>query len=142
MASKARLTQLFTCGALALGCRGGAAVGGAAPVVSSAQPAPTTAPHASTARLPDLTVVLDDPRLAAARDLERARDHAGAARAIEDAKRGVRPEDACAWDYVEARLLAAASDERHEPPLAAAAAFDRASAAVCTLAPYAKLRAA
>src|SRR5262249_26332962 len=89
---------------------------------------------------------LDDPRLFTARTLEAGRDHAGAARAFATARgaQKLTTSEACAWDYVEARLLSSASDERHDAQglLAAAVAFDRASASACQLSPYPKLRAA
>jgi soluble lytic murein transglycosylase len=102
--------------------------------------------------LPAVRAVLDDPRLAYAQALELARDHAGAARAVEAARAalGVRlaDNDECAWQYVTGRFYLAASD-----PENAARAFDRASGAAfadastngvgdCALRPYANLRAA
>ena len=93
--------------------------------------------------LPVVRAVLDDPRVVDARRLELARDHAGAARAMEAAHAalgGVRlsESDECAWQYSTGRLYLAASDTE-----SAARAFDRAAgAAGCVLAPYANLRAA
>lgn len=122
--------------ALAIGCRGGSNV--TPPLVTSAKAAESKraeAPHAA----PRLTVrvLLDDPRLASVRELERAKDFAGAARVIHDARPADLPtSEACAWDHLEGRMLAAANAPE------AAAAFDRASAPACPIAPWSKLRAA
>ncbi len=85
-----------------------------------------------------LAVVLDDPRLAEARALDRLKDFAGAFESI----RAVRPEELppdarCAWDYVEGRFALAA-----EMLPEAAAAFARADGAACPLSGYARLRGA
>jgi soluble lytic murein transglycosylase len=116
----------------------------AASASAMADAAPHEAPAPSVpSDLPRIAVVLDDARLAAARERERARDYAGAARAIEDALRAQPPADACAWRYVMARMLALSGNGA-----AAAAAFDRVASpdadagAACALAPYASLRAA
>jgi soluble lytic murein transglycosylase len=103
--------------------------------------------------VPAVRAVLEDPRLAEAQTRELARDHAGAARAVEAAHAALGPSeldpgDECAWQYLTGRLYLAASDAE-----SAARAFDRASGAsrvetgangsqVCALAPYAVLRAA
>lgn len=111
--------------------------------VSTAQPpaspgaAPASAPPTST-HMPAMRVLLDDPRLAAAKS---AFDAGEPLRAVE-ALRGARPADlaaaeACAWDYVEGRLLSAHGDHAQ-----AAAAFERAAAEACPLAGYANLRGA
>jgi soluble lytic murein transglycosylase len=90
-----------------------------------------------------IAVVLDDPRLTAARDRQDAGDPSAAAREVERARAAaaVDGERACAWDYVAASLHEAA-EEHNE----AAAGFERVAAAPadaatpCTLAPYALLR--
>jgi soluble lytic murein transglycosylase len=90
--------------------------------------------------LPQVSIVLDDPRLHDARERERAKDWAGAARALEQARpspSSLAPAEACGWDFVEGRLLGAASDLA-----GSAAAFDRASIASCPISAYAQLRAA
>jgi soluble lytic murein transglycosylase len=71
--------------------------------------------------VPDLHLVLDDPRVAAARERERAKDWSPAARAFDDAKQraSLGPDESCAWSYVSGRLHAAANEHAE-----AAAAFD------------------
>ena len=98
------LTTLVTTLA-AVACRGGS---------SATQPPLTTAPTAeaktappspSATAPPTLRVVLDDPRLARARDLDRAKDPAGALRAVREARPAeLAPADRCAWDYLEGAL--------------------------------------
>ena len=101
---------------------------------------------------PSLSVVLDDPRLSRARELERTRDMSGAARAMDEAHAALAPhplrvEEECAWQYVLGRLHLAANEAPE-----AARAFDRvagvatqadggAPASGCALAAYASLRA-
>lgn len=117
-----------------VGCRSGSNV--APPVVTSTPPAePKAAP--AVPGLPPLKVLLDDPRLARVRDLERAKDYAAAARLVHDAAPGdLAPADRCAWDYLEGRLwLAAGASD-------AIASFERAEAAACPLASYARLHGA
>lgn len=94
---------------------------------------------ASPLDLPALHVVLDDPRFAAAREKERARDSAGAADDLAGAasREKLDERSRCQVAFVEGRLRAAAADLA-----GAAVAFDRASAAPCPLARYASLRAA
>ncbi len=120
------------------GCRGG--TNATPPLVTNAPPAePKTASVVRPAMtLPVLKVVLDDPRLGRARDLDRAKDSAGALRALRD----VRPtdlavHDRCAWDYVEGRLALAAGLTGD-----AQAAFELTQAPACPLAGYATLRSA
>jgi soluble lytic murein transglycosylase len=95
--------------------------------------------------MPRLAVVLDDPRLAVARDRARDKDWSAAAGAV-DAAMATASLDAlhaCEWAYV-AGTLHAQADEHAD----AATAFDRArgnpddAGASCPLAPYATLRAA
>ena len=99
----------------------------------------TAAPAAKAAMtLPTLHVVLDDPRLARARELERAKDPGGALQAL----RAVRPvdlapTDRCAWDYVEGRLAMAANLTAD-----ALTAFELAMQPACALSSYATLRSA
>ncbi len=105
--------------------------------------------------LPKIAVVLDDPRLAAARERDRAHDPAGVARVLEDVMRAQPPSaaDECAWRYVVARMHLAAGAQ-----IEAAAAFDRVAGmsggagatatsdggapASCALLSYASLRSA
>lgn len=85
---------------------------------------------------PEVKVVLDDPRLAAAKAFERAKDWPAAAKAFRDARpNDLSRVDACAWDYVEGRLSKEANQTAE-----AVAAFERAEDAQCPLALYAKLR--
>jgi soluble lytic murein transglycosylase len=124
---------------LVVGCRGGS---------TATQPPLTKGPNAAEAKtapplppamaLPSLHVVLDDPRLARARDLDRAKDPAGALRAIREARPAdLPPADRCAWDYLEGRLALAANATAD-----AQLAFDLAATTSCPLAGYATLRAA
>lgn len=123
---------------LALGCRGGS--NATPPLVTNtpnaeAKPGPPVNPAMA---LPGVRVLLDDPRLARARDLDRAKDPAGAFRAL----RAARPADLsvaerCAWDYLEGRLALAANSTAD-----AQLAFELAQASACPLAGYATLRAA
>lgn len=93
----------------------------------------------STNRVPDMHVVLNDPRLVAARDFQIARDFAAAARVVDDerAKGGLDTASACSWAYTSARLHLAANEAA-----AAATSFDAAAKQECPLVPYATLRAA
>lgn len=150
-----------------VGCRSGSNVAPPSPTSAAAEAKPAAKPAMA---LPTVRVVLDDPRLAAARGFERAKDYASAARAVHEARPAdLAPEAACAWDYVEGRLWSnAATSPRgasHAPPseasplgdadggvtplagpsdllASAAAAFARADVATCALAPYARLRGA
>ena len=117
-------------------CRGGS--NASPPVVSNAQAAePKTAPSVRPAMaLPMIRVVLDDPRLSRARDLDRAKDPAGALRAMREARPvDLAASERCAWDYVEGRLAVAAGALAE-----AQAAFELAQAPACPLAGYATLR--
>jgi len=88
--------------------------------------------------LPTVHVVLDHPRLARARDLERAKDHAGALRALREARPAdLVSSDRCAWDYVEGRLALAAGALGD-----AQTAFEAAMKPACPLSSYATLRSA
>jgi soluble lytic murein transglycosylase len=118
--------------AVAAACHGGSATGGRAP----AEPAPpgvlprtvlgvtvepaSGQPPALDEGMPRLTPVLEDPRLAGARDREAAGDGAGAAREIERVLGTAVPPQAqaCAWSYLAGRLHLAAGE-----PAEAAAAF-------------------
>lgn len=118
-------------------CRSGSNVG---PPVATAPAAPDaqSAPAKGAMALPLVHVVLDDPRLAAARGLERAKDWAAAAKAVHDARPPELPaSEACAWDYLEGRLFAAANAAPES-----LAAFERAEQPACPLAGYARLRSA
>jgi soluble lytic murein transglycosylase len=93
--------------------------------------------------MPRLAVVLDDPRLTAARERDRAHDPSGAARAVETATGSAMLDEpqACAWAYVAGRLYLQAGES-----LPAASAFERVlgiggdGGSPCALAPYAALR--
>lgn len=119
-----------------VGCRSSANV--SPPAVTSVPTKDDAGLTARTASLPEIHVLLDDPRLAKLRDLERTKDWTAAARAVHDARpEALTPAEACAWDYLEGRYALAAGDG-----LAAEASFARAEADVCPLAGYAHLRAA
>ncbi len=123
---------------LAAGCRSGS---------NTTQPPLTSNPSVETKTglpvspaiaMPALHVLLDDPRLARARDLDRAKDPAGAFRAMREARpTDLSAGDRCAWDYLEGRFALAANVTAD-----AQLAFDLAQAPACPLAGYATLRAA
>jgi soluble lytic murein transglycosylase len=136
-------------------CRGGSAPEARPPVepasAISVQPATALlvgeagAPVAAAvgAGMPPLAVVLDDPRLAAARAREREHDPAAAAAALDAARASaaLTGTQACAWAYVSGRLHLDAGETSE-----ASAAFERVLAPAddagtpCPLAPYAGLR--
>lgn len=123
--------------AAAAGCRSGS---NASPPLGTNTPnvEAKAAPVRPAMPLPALRVLFDEPHLARARDLERAKDYAGALRAV----REVRPEDLslaerCTWDHVEGRLALAANQTAD-----ALVAFEAAQNAACPLAGYAILRSA
>lgn len=136
MRTIARFAALLLAGSIA-GCPSGSNV--APPIATTQAPDPKAGGIARNASgRPELRVVLDDPRLAAARGLERAKDYAGALKALRDARPAdLSKPEACGWDYVEGRLASAASMN-----VEAAAAFERAEGASCPLSAYAKLRGA
>ncbi|MEO8874095.1 MAG: hypothetical protein ABI461_00795, partial [Polyangiaceae bacterium] len=105
-------------------------------------PTATTASSASAGqsgkRPPDLHVVLNDPRLVAARDFQIARDFAAAAHVVDDerAKSSADPASTCAWAYVSGRLHMLANE-----PAVAALSFDAVlTQKECALVPFAMLR--
>jgi soluble lytic murein transglycosylase len=93
--------------------------------------------------MPRLAVVLDDPRLAVARERDGAGDESAAAAEVDrvQAQASLDPAQTCAWSYLAGRLHLAAGEAAE-----AVSAFDRVTrvnadaAAGCTLAPYASLR--
>jgi soluble lytic murein transglycosylase len=93
--------------------------------------------------MPSLALVLDDARLAGARERERAHDPAAAARAVDAARASASlpAAQACAWAYVSGRLHLDAGEASE-----ASAAFERAlttaddAGAPCPLSQYAGLR--
>jgi soluble lytic murein transglycosylase len=95
------------------------------------------------AGMPALALVLDDPRLAAARARDREHDPSGAARALDAvlASATLSATQTCAWAYLSGRLHLDAGETSE-----ASTAFERALAAsgaggaTCALAPYAGLR--
>lgn len=88
--------------------------------------------------LPVVHVLMDDPRLARARDLERAKDLPGAFRAVHEARPvELAAAERCSWDYLEGRLALAANSVAD-----AQLAFELAQAPACPLAGYATLRSA
>jgi len=121
----------------ASGCRSGS---NASPPLGTNTPnvEAKAAPVRPAMPMPALRVLFDDPRLAKARDLERAKDFAGAFRAVREA-RPVDLSDAerCSWDYVEARLAMGAGLTAD-----ALIGFELAQSAACPLAGYATLHAA
>ncbi len=114
--------------------------GSNAPLVTN-RPTSDAKPGASTRqvmRLPKLRVILDDPRLAKARDLDRAKDPSGALAALREARSiELTRDEQCAWDYLEGRLALASN-----AATTALIAFERGRNAACPLAGYATLRAA
>jgi soluble lytic murein transglycosylase len=130
----------------AVGCHGsGSQHGRPPPELASALPAHAVASPDGGALaeagdgvdqgLPRLAVVLDDPRLAAARARDEARDASGAAREVDAARASATLDSAqgCTWAYVSGRLHLEASEASE-----AAAAFER--ALPCGLSSYAVLR--
>ena len=108
------------------------------PLVAPSAEAKTAAPVRGAMPLAVLHVVFDDPRLAKARELERAKDPAGALRAMREARPiELSQSERCAWDFVEGRL-ALASNATSDALLA----FELARNGVCPLAGYATLRSA
>jgi soluble lytic murein transglycosylase len=90
--------------------------------------------------LPPVEVVLDDPRLAAARSLDQEGNETGAAVEVDRvrATTTLDHERACAFGFVAGRMHSAAAEYAES-----AAAFDAAAGgagAPCRLAPYARLR--
>jgi soluble lytic murein transglycosylase len=122
--------------AFAVGCRGGS--NATPPLVTNtpnaeAKPGP---PVSAAMVLPGVRVLLDDPRLVRARDLDRAKDSMGAYRAVHEAHpTDLSVPERCAWDYLEGRLALAANLMAE-----AQLAFELAQAPVCPLAGYATLR--
>ncbi|MDB4936254.1 MAG: Soluble lytic murein transglycosylase precursor [Labilithrix sp.] len=128
----------FVAGLLAVACRGSS--NATPPLVTNApgSEAKSAIPVRSAMTLPTVRVVLDDPRLARARELDRAKDPAGAFRAMREARPADLPAvDRCAWDYVEGRLALAANATAD-----AQLAFELAQSPACPLAGYATLRSA
>jgi soluble lytic murein transglycosylase len=122
--------------ALAVSCRSSSNVG---PPAMTAPPSESkTATSIGGARVPAVKVLLDDPRLAAARAFERAKDWASAAKAVHDARPPeLAPADACAWDFLEGRLFALANATAE-----ALSAFEKADQPACPLMGHARLRSA
>jgi soluble lytic murein transglycosylase len=92
--------------------------------------------------LPKISVVLDDPRLLAARERQQARDDSAAAREVDrvQAASSLEPAASCEWSYVAGRLHLAAGESND-----AVVAFERAAkaddaGAPCPLSSYALLR--
>src|SRR5262249_37297612 len=100
--------------AASVGCRGGG-VGPTSVVSSAGAPsvdasAPVTfADIAAACDAATLPVVVDDPRLAPARDRERAHDFIGAARLVDEARKAatLSGEERCTWGYTAGRLYLA-----------------------------------
>jgi len=127
----------------------------ARPAAGSSSPPPSASSSAVGAldaasadvpsEMPKLVPVLDDPRLAVARERERARDPSGAAREMDrvmSAGAGLDAAQECAWSFLAGRLRLAAGEAAD-----AAVAFDRVAsppdgAPPCPLAAYASLRGA
>jgi len=134
--------------AVAVGCRGGSAHESRPPAEpTSVQLAPGSdggdAPAVAVPEgMPHLSVVLDDPRLALARERTEAKDDSAAAREVDRAAAAASLDARarCEWAYLSGRLHLSAGEETE-----AAAAFDRVTSAgdggePCALAPYARLR--
>jgi soluble lytic murein transglycosylase len=129
----------------AVACHGGSAGESRATSgahVAELERADAARPPASPFDLPALVVAADDSRLASVREKERAKDYAGAARVVEQARTSFASEPAasCAWAYLAGRLHLAGNEL-----VEAIAAFDAVLApgsSSCALAPYASLRSA
>ncbi|HVJ95010.1 MAG TPA: transglycosylase SLT domain-containing protein [Labilithrix sp.] len=117
-------------------CRSGSNVAPSVATPPASAEAKTTPPKGA---LPSVRPLLDDPRLGTAREFERAKDFRSAAKAVHDvrARTALSPADACAWDYLEGRLFAAANATSE-----ALSAFERAESQACPLSGHAKLRSA
>lgn len=116
-------------------CRSGTS---APPPAVKLQASGTAAPARTSPFLPAVHVLLDDPRLAAARTFERNKEYASAANAVAAARpENLTPTERCSWDYLEGRLLLLGGDG-----LAADVAFARAMVPGCPLEGYARLRSA
>jgi soluble lytic murein transglycosylase len=125
---------------MACSCRGG----GAAPAPPPASAATLEVDASSPALdqgMPRVECVLDDPRLAAARQYEQSGDDASAAHEVDRVRAAVNltADRACAWDYLAGRLHAAA-EEWSDAASAFARAHDADAGAACPLADYARLR--
>lgn len=120
---------------LAGGCRSGSNV---APPVATPPASAESKSAPPRMAVPVLKVLLDDPRLATLRTLERNKDWAGAVKSVRDARpASLTPPEACAWDYLEGRLSSAANATPD-----AEKAFERAAAAECPLSGHARLHSA
>jgi soluble lytic murein transglycosylase len=133
----------------AIGCRGGSAPESRPPAEpTSVQLAPGSADAGDAGAIaiadgmPRVAVVLDDPRLALARERAEAKDDSAAAREVDrvGAATSLDTRTRCEWMYLSGRLHLSAGEETE-----AAAAFDRAASPgdggePCALAPYAHLR--
>jgi soluble lytic murein transglycosylase len=136
-----RRTQIGARGSAALvalvglaACRSGSNV---APPVATPPAAIDGAPSGLGGAM-TVHVLLDDPRLATARGLERAKDWAGAASAVHEARPPeLPPSEACTWDFLEGRLLVLANKTAE-----ALAEFEHADRPECVLAGHARLRSA
>ena len=85
--------------------------------------AKTTPPVRGAMPLPVVHVVLDDPRLAKARELDRAKDPAGALRAMREARPADLPQnERCAWDFVCTRRSRSTPSEFPRPRCRSSAA--------------------
>lgn len=138
IARLSRVAGLAALMASAASCRGGSNTSPSIVTNAPGADAKASASRPAMAR-PTLRVVLDDPRLARARDADRAKDYAAAVRALREARaeRELSREEQCAWDMLEGRLASAAATTSE-----ALAAFERAEDAACPLAGWAKLRSA
>jgi soluble lytic murein transglycosylase len=92
--------------------------------------------------VPALSVVLDDPRLASAREAEAVHDDAAAAAAVAQAAAtaALSSDEACAWSFVLGRLLLAANEASDAAIAFGRAAVDADAGTSCPLASYALLR--
>ncbi|HLK40175.1 MAG TPA: lytic transglycosylase domain-containing protein [Polyangiaceae bacterium] len=108
----------------------------------AAAPGPAEGPPLLEQGMPRLAPVLDDPRLAAAKDEETAGDDAAAAREVDRVAAGATldPMQRCAWSYVSGRLHLAAGEGAEAAPAFETAAAGGESGAPCPLVSYARLR--
>jgi soluble lytic murein transglycosylase len=132
-----RLRSLLCLSVAIAGCRSGSNV--APPVVTTPASSAEAKAVANVAPgIPSVTVLLDDPRLAVARTNERMKDWSAAAKAVHEARpQTLPPTEACAWDFLEGRLLVLANATADALPL-----FEHADAPGCVLAGHARLRSA
>lgn len=122
---------------LVVACRSGSNVAPPSAIPPASADAKTT-PAKGAMTLPTVKPLLEDPRLVVARTFEEVKDWAAAAEAVKEARpTDLPPSEACAWDFLEGRLLTLAGSTADAIP-----ALERAAQPICPLSGHAKLRAA